>query len=124
MCGPLGVLPAARVELRFIASPARGHLLEVRAPAGPTPSLAMGASLPRAQGMHRGFSNRTLSGCHQKPLPGQGQGLVPSPVTPTLPPRVGPFRGPPARPAPSSESQPKEVSGGRAGEGQGGAASP
>lgn len=93
MRGPLGVLPAARVELRFIANPARGHLLEVRAPAGPTPSLAMGASLPRAQGMHGGFSNRTLSGCHQRPLPGQGQGLVPSPVTPTLPPGWGHLEG-------------------------------
>lgn len=43
---------------------------------------------PQAQpwaGGCRGFSDRTLSGCRQRPLPGWGQELVPSPVTPTCP---------------------------------------
>lgn len=63
----------------LLRGPARGHLLEVRAPAGSTPSPAVGRR------MHRGFSDRTLSGCRQRPLPGWGQELVPSPVTPTCP---------------------------------------
>lgn len=41
--------------------------------------------------MHRGFSNGTLSGWRQRPLPGWGQELVPSPVTPTRL-EVGPLR--------------------------------
>lgn len=72
MHGPLDVLYAARAELGFIAPPARGHLLEVRAPIIHTPCSAVRASLSRAHGMPRGFSNRTLSGCHQRPLPKQG----------------------------------------------------
>ena len=74
---PLGVVPATRAELRFIARPARGHLLEVRAPASPTRSPAPGESLPRAQGALEAFPTGLCAAVIRGPsLAGPGAGAL------------------------------------------------
>lgn len=113
---PLGVVPAARAELRFIARPARGHLLEVRAPASPTPSLALGASLPRAQGALKAFPTGRCAAVVRGPSLRRARGWCPHLSLPPSP-GLGSSRGLPVRPESSSKSQP-QVSG-EAGQGRG-----
>lgn len=74
---PLGVVPATRAELRFIARPARGHLLEVRAPASPTRSPAPGESLPRAQGALEAFPTGLCAAVIRGPSLGRARGWCP-----------------------------------------------
>lgn len=101
---PLGVIPAPRAELRFIARPARGHLLEVRAPASPTRSPAPGASLPRAQGALKAFPTGRCAAVIRGPSLGRAKGWCPHLSLPPSPGR-GSSRGLPVRPESSSKSQ-------------------
>lgn len=73
----------SRVKIYCQASPS--HLLEVRAPASPGLSLALGSCPTRAQG-RSASSNRTLCvGLPEAPPCAGPGGSVSSPVTPTLP---------------------------------------
>lgn len=113
---PLGVVPAARAELRFIARPARGHLLEVRAPASPTPSPALGASLPRAQGALEAFPTGRCVAVVRGPSLGRARARCPHLSLPASH-GLGSSSGLPVRPESSSKSQPQAS--GEAGQGRG-----